>query len=134
MPELARKVSESRLSRLLDNIKTDPDLQPVERQVAFVSDGDSDVFHFDVEEPTLMRHAILHPEAKVHEIRVTDADRFGARMSPEEYREGAVTGVKGEIPVGCVKVSASSRSTPAWSRVFASSVLENDPRRDGGDR
>lgn len=134
MPELARRVPESRLSRLLDNIKTDPDLQPVERQVAFVSDGASDVFQFDVEEPTLMRHALLHPESTIHAIRVSDADRFGARMPPEEYREGAVTGVKGEIPVGTVKVSASSRSTPAWSRMFAGSVLENDPRRDEGDR
>lgn len=119
------------LRHVLDNIRTDPDLDPVERNVAFVSHADADVFEVDVEVPSLIRRFLLHPEFEVREIRVSDEDRFGARMPLGEYREGYVTGVKGRIPVGCHKVSVSPRSRASWSTLIASSVMDNDPR-DGG--
>jgi hypothetical protein len=133
MLESPSGVSDDTLCRVLGNIKSDPDLRPIERNVAFVTDADSDVFRVDVEVPSLIRRLLLHPEFDIEEIRVSDGDRFGARMPVSEYREGDITGVKGELPVGCMKVSESPRSRASWSTLVASGVLDNDPR-DGGSK
>lgn len=116
------------LCRVLDNIRTDPDLQAIERNVAFVTHADADTFAVDVEVPSIMKRLLLHPAFETQEIRVSDADRFGARMQVEEYRDGYVTGVRGRIPVGCMKISAEPRSQSTWSPVVSSNVLSNDPR------
>lgn len=131
MPETVCRVPDDRLCRVLDNIRTDPDLQAGERNVGFVSHAAADALTVDVEVPSLVRRLLLHPEFDVEQIRVSDADRFGARMPLSEYREGDVTGVRGRLPVGCLKVSESPRNRAPWSTVVASSVLDNDPR-DGG--
>ena len=124
-----KRPSNAALCRVLDNIQSDPDLDPIERNVGFVSHADGETFAVDVEVPSLVRRFLLHPEFDVHEIRVSDADRFGARMPIEDYRDGHVTGVRGEIPIGCVKVSETPRNRATWSTLVASGVLGNDPRK-----
>lgn len=131
MLESPDRSRDAALYRVLDNIKTDPDLQAIERNVAFVAQADADVFEVDVEVPSLMKRFLLHPAFETREIRVSDADRFGVRMPIEEYQNGHVTGVRGRIPVGCMKFSAEPRNRSTWSTVVTSSVLENDPRRYG---
>ena len=133
MPEHAAGIESVVLRDVLDNVGADPYLDPIETQVALTTTAERDVFTCYVESPGLTRRLLLYPEFTVTELRVTGEDQFGASVAPQQYESGVVTGVKGQLPIGAVKIPKTSRSTTRFAPIVSESVLANDPRKGGDD-
>lgn len=130
MSEHAAGVETNTLARLLENVREDPDLSPAEKETQFRWARDEHTAHVYTENTGLLSGLLLHPEFEVTELRVSDEDRFGARVMPNEYDGGKVTGVKGRLDIGALKVLGTARSTKQHSKVISDTVRENDPRRE----
>lgn len=101
------KTDLAEINELVSNVREDPALEPEEKECIIRSTKADDEMEVYTEIGSVMRRLLTHPEFIRQEIR----DLNGNRLSPEEYTGETVTGVGGRIPVGCLKVGASSRST-----------------------
>jgi len=136
MTEHAAGIATNTLVRLLENVREDPDLSPGERETQVRWARDDDRVHVYTESTALLSSLLLHPEFAVEELRVSDEDRFGARVRPSEYQGGEVTGIGGTLDIGALKILGTARSTKQHSKVISDTVRENDPRRsesNGGE-
>lgn len=125
------------LKRLLDNIRECSDLRPAEKEtVCRIPKG---VEHIPVytESRAFMSSLLLHPHFAVTEIRECGTDckhpPFGKRTVPHGYSGGAVTGVKGTLDVGALKVNETARKVKDHSRVVPDGIRDHDPRKVGGE-
>jgi hypothetical protein len=112
------------LAHLIDQVRTDPDLSPSEQETVIRWTGDDDSATIYTEERGVMLSILRSPVARINELRVSDEDRFGARVLPKEYQEGSVTGVKATVPIGAVLVKSASRSSNQRSRVVSDHAPE----------
>jgi DNA-binding transcriptional ArsR family regulator len=90
------------------------------------------------EEAGIARRLLKHPEFATTELRVNTDNEWGLRRSPDEWFGGVVTGVKGYLPIGALKVLAQSRSTSGHASVVSKEVSSmwetmTDDSDDGGD-
>lgn len=125
------------LARLLENIRECSDLGPAEKETVFrIPKG---VEHVPVytESRAFMSSLLLHPHFTLTEIRECGTDckhpPFGKRTVPHGYSGGAVTGVKGTLDVGALKVNETARKVKDHSRVVPDGIRDHDPRKVGGE-
>jgi hypothetical protein len=125
------------LARLLENIRECSDLRPAEKETVFrIPKG---VEHVPVytESRAFMSSLLLHPHFTVKGIRECGPEcehpSFGERAVPHGYSGGAVTGVKGTLDVGALKVNEAARTVKDHSRVVSAEVRDHDPRKVGGE-
>lgn len=133
-------VSIDKLVNALDCVRECEGLTPAEKEIIIRFAKDDDVAHVYTEYGSAVKRLLLHPEFTATELRICGSDcthpPFGERIDPVAFDGGAITGVKGTIPIGCLSISQQSRSTAIRANVVSPSVLENDPRKDessGGD-
>lgn len=134
----ASGVDTNKLIKILDSVRECSDLSPMEKETLFRFAKDEDIALVFTERNAMISRLLLHPEFEVLELRVCGSDDehppFGRKVAPTAYDEGAVTGVEGIIPIGCLSVKQTSRSTNPVTNVVSPGVLDNDPRKDtGGD-
>ena len=103
------------IDELVNNVREDPVLEPEEKEFIVRGTKADDEMQVYTEIASLMRRLLTHPEFRLQDVR----DLNGRRLSPEEYTGETVTGVRGRIPVGCLKVGASSRSTSRHADVVS---------------
>lgn len=103
------------IDELISNIREDPDLKPEEKQFIVSGTKADDEVQVYTEIASMMRRLLAHPEFIRQDLR----DLNGDRLSPEEYHGEPVTGVRGRLPVGCLKVRASSRSTATHADIVS---------------
>lgn len=104
---------------IIDAVREDPDLQPLEKEtiIRFAKpDGEAHVY---TESGGITRRLLKHPEFRAVELRVNTNGAWGHRVAPADYSGGDVTGVKGFIPVGTLKILARSRSTSGHASVVS---------------
>jgi hypothetical protein len=85
-------------------IREDSDLTPGEKETMIrfsKTDGMATVYS---ESGGIMRRLMNHPEADVHPDRVMD---------------GTVVAVRGEVPIGCLKIMANERKNGGHSTVVS---------------
>lgn len=123
------------LIKILESLQECSDLSPMEKETLFRFAKDQDRAHIYSERQSMMSRLLLHSEFEVVELRICGTDDshppFGKRINPEQYTGGAITGVKGNIPIGCLSVKQSSRQTAPVTNVVSGGVLKNDPRKSG---
>jgi hypothetical protein len=107
---------------IIDAIREDPDLTPAEKETSFGFAKCDDYVRVYTEEAGLTRRLLKHPKFAAIEIRVNTDDAWGLRVSPDEWSGGIVTGVKGFIPIGTLKVSARSRDKSGHATVVSQEV------------
>jgi hypothetical protein len=107
---------------IIDAIKEDPKLQPIEKETTLRFAKCDDEIQVHTEEGGIARRLLKHPEFRTTELRINTDDDWGLRLSPDDYSEGIVTGVKGFIPIGLLKVRAGSRSTSQHASVVSNEV------------
>lgn len=107
---------------IIDGFREDPDLTPVEKETNLGFAKCDDYARVYTEEAGIGRRLLKHPEFATVELRINTDDALGVRLSPDEFSEGVVTGVKGFIPIGALKVSARSRSTSEHASVVSKEV------------
>ena len=113
---------------LVQHVETDPDLSPAEQQTSIVWTGEDDEATICTEERGMVLSILRSPVATVETLRVSDEERIGAVVPPDEYESGMVTGVEATVPIGAVKIKSSARSSDRRSLV----VSDHNPT-DGGD-
>lgn len=101
--------------------QTDPDLLPHEQEFAIHTSKGDRLAAVQSDITSVTARLLTHPHFQVAHVRMSDEDRFGARLSLQEWQEsgGAVTGVEGYIPVACLKVGSSKR-TENWHSLIVS--------------
>ena len=91
-------------SKTTDDIREDPELTPTEKETMIrfsKTDGMATVYS---ESGGIMRRLMNHPEADVH---------------PDRTIDGTVVAVRGEVPIGCLKVMANERKNGGQSEVVS---------------
>jgi len=104
---------------LTDGVREDPDLTPAEKEVSvtFTKERGCAVVYAEVAGVT--RRLLAHPLFEAETLRVSGEGYHGARVVPDEFDGGAITGVRGTIPIGTLKVRAASRKSSQWADVVA---------------
>jgi len=111
---------------IIDAVGEDSDLTPVEKETNIGFAKCDDYARVYSEEAGIGRRLLKHPEFAATELRVNTDDAWGLRLSPDEWSVGRITGVKGYMPIGTLKVSARSRSTSSHAEVVSKTVLEGN--------
>lgn len=124
-----------RYSALADaDVRADPDLVPEEQEFIVRFAKDESTATVTTEIPSTVRDLLRNREFAVEWVRISDEDRFGARLTPDSYgSDGApITGVKGNIPIGALKVLARSRTKDWPSLVVSDHRPESDDTEGSG--
>ncbi len=104
--------------------RADPDLGPQEREttIRFAAADESAVIWS--EEPALIRRLIAHPDSTVSSMRV-QKDGTATQTTPQEYQDGEIVGVQCDVPLGVLKVQATSRTTGTHADIVSKQPLED---------
>ncbi|MFC6904199.1 hypothetical protein [Halalkalicoccus tibetensis] len=95
------------INQLVNQVREDPNLTPEEKEYTFTGLKSENEVQVYSEVAGLMRRLLNHPEFDLQDVR----DPNGNRLQPNEYKGETITGVRGRLPVGTLKVRESSRST-----------------------
>ena len=101
---------------LRDLVREDPDLTPAEKETALRFAKDEDRATVFTAEAGLTRRLLAHAEFAVEEVVLADGSH-APHVEALDASEDAVVGVRGTLPVGCLKVRASSRSPGGHARM-----------------
>lgn len=114
------------------DVRADSDLTPAERETNITLASDQATARVYSGIPSITRDLLEHQEFDLTAIRVSDEDRFGVRLTPDNYEADGtpITGVGGRLPIGCLKVLARSRVENYPSLVVSDHRPESD--RNGG--
>lgn len=107
------------MGELLAAVEEDSTLSSVEKETTIRFAKDEDVASVFTEEAGLMRRLLQHPHFDVETVRL----QSGREVAPDDFEEGCITGVKGNIPVEAVVLQTSLRETSQHSAVVPESVL-----------
>ena len=89
----------------MPDVKEDPDLSPEEKEVIIRFSRAEKRMTVHAEQHSVVRWLHEHPEYQVEETR---------------SKNGTLHATTGTLPVGCLKLSGSSRKSNATSRVLGS--------------
>lgn len=103
------------IDELVGSVREDPNLIPEEKEFTFTGVKSNREVQVYAEIAGMMRRLLVHPEFTLQDVR----DLEGNRLKLDEYDDETVTGVRGRIPVGCLKVRASSRSTSGYADIIS---------------
>ena len=104
---MASNAGSVNLGQLVDNVREDPALKPEEKEYTIIGTKAEDEVQVYSEVAGMMRRLLVHPEFTLLDVR----DLEGNRLKPGEYNGETITGIRGRMPVGCLKLRGSSRST-----------------------
>lgn len=95
------------INELISNVREDPNLMPEEKEYAFTGVKPNGEVQAYTEITGMMRRLLVYPAFIVQDVR----DLQGNRLALNEYDGQTITGVRGQLPVGTLKVQNSSRLT-----------------------
>lgn len=114
----------SRLKELVNAVREDPELTPDEKETSITFTKSDERACVYTEEAGLMRRLLHHPAFDAAELHVTTDDVWGKHVELHAFSGGTITGVRGYIPIGTLKVRSRSRSTSGHA-----SVVSRDTKR-----
>ena len=108
---------------LLAAVGEDTDLLPEEKETTLRFGKRDDVAHVYTAEAGLARRLLAHPHVDVRGLTVPDGD---ARrdVAPEQHTGEPIYGVRAHVPVGCLSVRSSPRSTTQHAKIVTDRVLK----------
>lgn len=116
------------LSKLVDAVREDPELLPEEKETTFHEGNSDDQLIIFSEQSGVMRRLIRHPLFEIEWIRVYSETSRTATMGVAEYSEGLITGVKGYLPIGALKIQSGCRSDSAPCKIVSKASLRDASR------
>ena len=115
---------------LLDALTTDSTREPFERESRLLWSAETDSVDVHTAERSLMRRFLSHPEFRLRWIEVRKGDRgcrsIQADSLSTDWSGEDVLSINGSIPIGCLTVKASPRSTGGHADVVTRSILNNE--------
>lgn len=123
-------VSDTGPRDLLDALTTDATREPFERESRLLWSAETDRVDVHTAERSLMRRFLSHPEFQLSWLEVRKGDRGSRSVQADdlatEWNGQDVLSINGSIPLGCVTVKASPRSTGGHAAVVTRSVLRDE--------
>lgn len=115
---------------LLDALATDATREPIERESRLLWSAETDRVDVHTAERSLMRRFLSHPEFHLRWMEVRRGNRGSRSVQAEnlamEWNGQAILSINGSIPLGCLSVKASPRSTGGHAAVVTRSVLNDE--------
>jgi hypothetical protein len=115
---------------LLDALSTDTTREAFERESRLLWSAEADRVDVHTAERSLMRRFLSHPEFRLRWMEVRRGDRGSRSVEADdlatEWNGEDVLSINGSIPLGCVTVKASPRSTGGHAAVVTRSVLSDE--------
>lgn len=120
---------EENVSDLVDAVGEDPALSPREKETClnWTKDGrpteecppGSDFAKIHTEERGLMRRLLRLEHFHLTKIHVLDSNGVVSYIESDNFSGGTITAVEGYVPVECVKVMTSRRSTSSHADIVS---------------
>jgi hypothetical protein len=115
--------SQNKREELVSAVTEDEKLGIVEKETTIkFAKPDNRVLIY-TEEGGLMRRLLQHPEFQIRHLRVTTEDSWGARIGPDDFDGGSITGVDGWLPIGVLSLKTTSRTTSQHAAIVSERVL-----------
>lgn len=115
-----------------DRVRPSVHLEPSERETYWRIDHGADVAVVTTSGKGLARRLLRHPHFDVARIFIVRADGgTGVRDAPHVGPDESVWRVEGELPIGCLKVSAAPRASGAHYEIVSDRVLDAAGGGDG---
>lgn len=115
---------------LLDALATDATREPFERESRLLWSAETDRVDVHTAERSLMRRFLNHPEFRLRWVKVRKGDQRSRSVQADdiatEWCGENVLSINGSIPVGCLSVKASPRSTGGHAAIVTRSVLSDE--------
>lgn len=99
-------------------VREDDSLTPAEKETTIRCARDETVATIHSEISSMVKGFISHPEFQIKEIRICDDDGWGKWISPSDWDGDVIMGIKGNIPIGCLKIKSKSRKNNWHSSVI----------------
>lgn len=134
----ASGVGSETLAEIVANLRSDPHRDPVEAETSVYWTKDRERATVFTAVAPMARRLLLHPQARINWIEVVKpkGDHHTRSLTLTELRaefDGQdVFGVSVTLPIGCILIKRSAREQSTGTAVVTKSVLQNDPRKDGG--
>ena len=103
------------IDELVGSVREDPNLISEEKEFTFTGVKPNREVQVYAEVAGMMRRLLVHPEFTLQDVRVLE----GHRLNPDKYAGEMVTGVRGRVPVGCLKLRESPRSTSSPTDIIS---------------
>lgn len=117
---------------LLDRVREDRDLAPVEKEVSISYSKDEDTARVFSAIEGVSRRLLAHPHIDVIEVRLVDEDTGTKRhATPDDVGPSeAIVGVRASVDVGLLGISGSPRTSGSPADLVTARVMRE---RNGGD-
>jgi hypothetical protein len=116
--------------RLVEAVEEDTSLTPVEKETTIRFSKADDSASVYTEEAGLMRRLLRHPHFEVDSLRVNTDNTVGKQVAPNDFEQGSITGVDGNIPVETLVFQTSLRETSQHSALVPEGVLRAEATAD----
>lgn len=124
--------SDSTYSDLIDAVKSDPNRETVEKETAIYFSKPDDRITVNTAERALMRRLLSHPEFVLDRYETSHGGKADYQsVTAAEYAERGghdarkpVYSVTGTMPIGVLKIAASSRKSTGHADVISAGVLD----------
>jgi len=115
---------------VLAAVREDPDLAPAEKETTISFAKDERLARVFTAEAALVRRALSHPLFETEEVRLAGGE-YVASVEAVDTTDDVIVGVRGSVPVACLKMRASSRSGAGHADVI---THRGNSAFKGGDR
>jgi hypothetical protein len=115
------------IPELVGAVREDPDLTPQEKEFTITGTKTDKEYVVNTEIRGQIRRLLRLTYNGVFEpteLRVNTDTAWGKRVAPHRYTEGAITGVKGYVPIGIVKLLNKCRTDLSPAEVVSNEVQE----------
>jgi hypothetical protein len=112
------------VGEVLDQIREDPQLSPVEKETTLRLGKQEDRVTLYTAERGIMRRLVQHPNADISTLNLRFEDGAGKNATPEEWDgEGWVVGLKATLPVAVLQIKSRPRKNTQHAEIVADRVI-----------
>lgn len=114
---------------LAESVQTNTNVTQAERETSITFSRADDRADIYCEEQAMMKRLLLHPDFELDFYHTSHPDRVTGVVEGDEYEEDGHDGrkpvyaIRGTIPIGCLKVGPSPRSSSGHADVVTSKWL-----------
>ena len=119
-------------SDVLEAVREDPDLVPMEKETTFRFAKDQDRADVFTSERGLTRRLLTFPPFDLQTVTLADGSRVDCIQSIDAS-EDTIVGVRGWVPIGCLKLRTSTRSRGSHAQLVTHASQRDPVVAPGGD-
>lgn len=115
---------------LVEAVEEGTSFKPVEQETLILFSKIDDRASVDTVEAAIVRRLLRYPSFEIDSLYVSTDDVVGRRVAPNDFEQGAIVGVNGNIPVEALVLQRSLRETSQHSALVPEGVLRAEATAD----